>query len=76
MGALDLGQTAALKDDVDDGVDIGDVHLAVTIHIGTAFIGVDLPMDDAGIWYAIQPGSMDEALYDFLYECLRRKGKL
>ena len=37
---------------------------------------VDLPMDDAGIWYVIQPGSMDEALYDFLYECLRRKGKL
>ena len=41
-----MGQTAALKDDVDDGVDIGDVHLAVTVHVGKAFIGVDLPMDD------------------------------
>jgi hypothetical protein len=37
---------------------------------------VDLPMDDAGIWYAIQPGSMDEALYDFIYANLRRRGKL
>ncbi|MBR1886396.1 MAG: hypothetical protein IJ812_08305 [Schwartzia sp.] len=37
---------------------------------------VDLPMDDAGKWYVIQPGSMDEALYDFVYEILRRKGKI
>ena len=37
---------------------------------------VDLPTDDAGIWYVIQPGSMDEALYNYLHELLRRKGKL
>ena len=37
---------------------------------------VDLPTDDAGIWYVIQPGSMDEALYDFIYENLRRRGKI
>lgn len=37
---------------------------------------VDLPMDDAGKWYAIQPGSLDEALYSFIYENLRRRGKI
>ena len=37
---------------------------------------VDLPMDDAGKWYVIQPGSMDEALYGFIYENLRRRGKI
>ena len=37
---------------------------------------VDLPLDDAGKWYVIQPGSMDEALYDFIYENLRRRGKI
>lgn len=37
---------------------------------------VDLPMDDAEKWYVIQPGSMDEALYDFIYETLRRRGKI
>ena len=37
---------------------------------------VDLPTYDAGIWYVIQPGSMDEALYNYLHELLRRKGKL
>ncbi len=37
---------------------------------------VDLPMDDIGKWYVIQPGSMEDALYNFIYENLRRRGKL
>ena len=37
---------------------------------------VDLPLGDVGEWHAIPPDSMDEALYDFLYEILRRKGKI
>ncbi len=37
---------------------------------------VYLPMDDAGKWYVIQPGSMEEALYDFMYKNLRRRGKI
>lgn len=37
---------------------------------------VDLPLEDAGEWHPIQPGSMEDALYDFLYERLHRKGKL
>ena len=37
---------------------------------------VDLPLGDVGEWHTIPAGSMDEALYDFLYELLRRKGKI
>ncbi len=37
---------------------------------------VDIPMDDIGKWYAIQPGSAEDALYDFMYANLRRRGKI
>ena len=37
---------------------------------------VFLPMDDAGKWYAIRPGSMEDALYDFMFANLRRRGKI
>ena len=48
MPAKDLGLTTINSDDeVDDGVDIGDVHLAITVHVGTALIGVRVTLDDA-----------------------------
>ncbi|MBP5199097.1 MAG: hypothetical protein J6Z82_00395 [Schwartzia sp.] len=37
---------------------------------------VDLPDDDKGEWLSIRQDSMDEALYNFIYENLRRRGKL
>ena len=37
---------------------------------------VAMPLEDMGKWHDIKPGTMAEALYDFLYGCLRRKGKI
>ena len=37
---------------------------------------VELPLEGEGEWYSFQPDSMDEALYDFIYANLRRRGKL
>ena len=37
---------------------------------------VAMPLEDAGEWHDIKPDTMAGALYEFLYGCLRRKGKL